>query len=258
MAFSDIQDSFIRYIKEPDSALPIGTDERRMKIYRDLFFNNINGFVSSAFPVLKSLYSDEKWLLLVQHFFVNHDCQTPIFIEIAQEFVDFLQSEYQLNEGDPVFILELAHYEYMELVVAVAKENPLHQPIAEPFSKAALCLSNTARVLQYSYAVQHISEEYQPYEPAAEAQFFCLYRDEHDEVIFLQLNPLTAQVLTVIALYESIGFDELINWLKQTYPQMGDDTLVDGCQKMLAELASKGIVKELLIREGSRIPGVDL
>ncbi|WP_076409113.1 DUF2063 domain-containing protein [Shewanella sp. UCD-KL12] len=244
MQFDDIQHSFIQYIKEPKSVLPIGTDERRMKIYRDLFFNNINGFVSSAFPVLKSLYSDELWLSLVQNFFVTHDCQTPIFIEIAQEFVDFLQTEYLAKETDPAFLLELAHYEYMELVVAVAKDNPQQQRIDKPIEQVSLCLSDSAQVLQYAFAVQRVSEEYQPIEPAETAQLFCLYRDEHDEVIFLQLNPLTAQVLGFISQWDSIGLEELIIWLKQTYPQLDSDVLENGCLQMLEDLASKGVVKD--------------
>ncbi|AQS36840.1 hypothetical protein Sps_01675 [Shewanella psychrophila] len=244
MSFEAIQQSFIDYIKEPSRPLPEGTEARRMKIYRDLFFNNINGFVTSAFPVLKSLYSEEDWLALVQEFFVTHDCQTPIFIEIAQEFVVFLQSEYLLKESDPVFIIELAHYEYMELVVAVAKDNPLHQNIQEPIEQVSLCLSDTAKVLQYSFDVQRISEDYRPVAPAETPQLFCLYRDVQDEVIFLQLNPLTAQVLGYLSQYESVSFYHLLSWLKQTYPQMEEEILAHGCGDMLVELAVKGVVKQ--------------
>lgn len=243
MNFDVIQQSFIDYIKQPSRPLPQGTEARRMKIYRDLFFNNINGFVTSAFPVLKSLYAEDDWLALIQNFFVNHDCETPIFIEIAQEFVVFLQTEYEFKQGDPKFIIELAHYEYMELVVAVAKDNFDHQPLGLDIKQAALCLSDAARVLQYSYDVQRISQEYQPDEPAQSPQLFCLYRDTEDEVIFLQLNPLTAQVLGFISQHESVYFDELFNWLKQTYPQMDENDLTQGCCQMLAELGAKGVIK---------------
>ncbi|BAJ02758.1 HvfC family RiPP maturation protein [Shewanella violacea] len=246
MNFTRIQQSFMDYIKEPSRPLPKGTEARRMKIYRDLFFNNINGFVSSAFPVLKSLYAEEAWLALIQKFFVTHDSQTPIFIEIAQEFVSFLQSEYQLTEGDPAFIIELAHYEYMELVVAVAKDNPLHQGMQGPITQVALCLSDTAKVLQYRFDVQRVSEDYRPDGPAESPLNFCLYRDKQDEVIFLQLNPLAAQALGYLCQYESVNFDYLVTWLKQTYPQMDDEVLTQGCKQMLVELAAKGVVKQYL------------
>lgn len=244
MTFEVIQQSFIDYIKEPTRALPTGTQARRMKIYRDLFFNNVNGFVTSAFPVLNSLYDEEDWLALVQCFFAVHDCKTPIFIEIAQEFVHFLQTEYEFKQSDPQFITELAHYEYMELVVAVAKDNPQQAYLEQDdIPSASLCLSDSARVLQYHFDVQKISEDYRPDTPAQNPPLFCLYRDSEDEVIFLQLNPLTAQVLGMISQHDSIGFDALVTWLEQAYPQMDKEMLFQGCSQMLAALSAKGVIK---------------
>lgn len=244
MDFSTVQQSFIDYIKEPSRPLPIGTETRRMKVYRELFFNNIDGFISSGFPVLKSLYSQKAWLALVQDFFVNHDCQSPIFIDIAQEFVIFLQSEYELKEQDPKFLLELAHYEYMELVVSVAKDNPSQINISGSVGSECLCLSDTAKVLQYSYDVEHISEDYQPELPTPTPQFFCLYRDSDDEVVFLRLNPLAAQVLGYLSQSENVTFDTLVAWLHVAYPSMEKKILINGCEEMIAGLTDKGVIKE--------------
>ena len=73
MSFIDVQNEFMAHIREPNmQPCPTDIEDRRMAIYRDLFFNNINGFVSSAFPVLKTLYSDQQWLLLVRAFFSEH------------------------------------------------------------------------------------------------------------------------------------------------------------------------------------------
>ncbi len=245
MSFLQIQQSFIDHIKQPSSSLPEGTDARRMKVYRELFFNNMEGFISSAFPVLKTLYTKDNWLALVQTFFVEHDCETPIFIEIAQEFLVFLQTEYKFNESDPAFMLELAHYEYMELVVAVAKDNPQHKQIDTPIINQALCLSDTAKVLQYLFDVQRISDEYRPESPSDSPQFFCLYRDDEDEVIFLQLTPLSAQLLGFLSQYEAVNFDDLKEWLVSVYSNMDQNVLVQGALQLLEDLATKGVVKDL-------------
>ena len=58
MGFIEVQQQFMDYIRDPSLPMPEGIEPRRMKVYRDLFFNNISGFVASAFPVLKSLYHD--------------------------------------------------------------------------------------------------------------------------------------------------------------------------------------------------------
>ena len=45
MSFIEIQNEFMAHIREPKkNKKPSGIEDRRMSIYRDLFFNNIEGF----------------------------------------------------------------------------------------------------------------------------------------------------------------------------------------------------------------------
>jgi hypothetical protein len=243
MMFKQVQQEFMDYIRDPSQPLPAGIEPRRMKIYRELFFNNISGFISSAFPVLKSLYSDEQWQALVQAFFAQHDCQSPIFVEIAGEFLQFLQTQYQPNENDPVFMLELAHYEWLELAVAVAIDDESLQPLQhDEINTAALSLSATVRVAQYAFDVQHISLDYQPIAPTEQAQFFCVYRDETDEVAFLKLTALSAQVLAYIEQNQPCSFNVLCEWLLTLYPTMAKEALYQGCMALLGQLVDKHII----------------
>ncbi|GGP46818.1 DUF2063 domain-containing protein [Shewanella algicola] len=246
MGFIEVQQQFMDYIRDPSLPMPEGIEPRRMKVYRDLFFNNISGFVASAFPVLKSLYHDDKWQALVQQFFATHDCKTPIFVEIAGEFLAFLQHEYQLTEDDPVFMLQLAHYEWLELCAAVAPDiAPSQQLIGDDVQQHDLCLAPSAKVAQYAFDVQHISVDYQPIEPTEQANFFCVYRDVHDEVAFLQLTPLSAQVLAYIeqtSQVQRVNIDIIVEWLAEHYPQMSAESLLSGCIPLLQQLAQKGII----------------
>ncbi|QYK02899.1 HvfC family RiPP maturation protein [Shewanella psychrotolerans] len=244
MSFTAVQQSFIDHIRDPSMPIPLGTDTRRMKIYRELFFNNIKGFVSNAFPVLCSLYEEQQWEALVQQFFANHDCKTPIFIEIAGEFLVFLQHEYQPTEVDDAFMLELAHYEWLELLVATERDNPLHYQIDESdLDTAKLCVSASAKVAQYCFDVQRISPDYRPCSASEQPNFFCIYRDKQDEVCFLQLNPLTAQVLAYIEQNRMVKFEQLSQWLITTFTQIESHVLISGARQLLVEMIGKGIVK---------------
>ena len=50
MSFIDSQNEFMAHIREPEhNPKPNDIEDRRMAIYRDLFFNNIAGFISSVF-----------------------------------------------------------------------------------------------------------------------------------------------------------------------------------------------------------------
>lgn len=268
MEFSEVQQAFIRYIKDPSQPLPPGTQRERMQVYRELFFNNVMGFVSNGFPVLKTLYSDNAWHDLVQAFFNQHDCQSPIFIDIAKEFLDYLQTEHQVTHADPVFMLALAHYEWLELAVAVAEITPDEAPLSQGAldaltqmraieavsgdpvlnTQAHLCLASTAKVAQYHYEVQRISMDYQPTEPLDSPVFFCIYQDEDCDVCFLQLNPLSAQVLAFLDANrddaEQANINALVAWLLGIYPTMGELAIRQGCQQLLGQLAEKGIVKQ--------------
>lgn len=243
MSFVEVQNKFMDYIKNPSNPLPEGIEKRRMSVYRELFFNNIKGFVSNAFPVLETLYTEEQWDDLIQSFFATHDCQTPIFVEIAQEFLVFLQSEYEPKDYDPVFMLDLAHYEWLELIVSVAQaQRNLTQLRAEEIESATLCLSDFAKVAQYAFDVQHISVDYQPIEPLETPRFYCVYRDKDEEVSFLQLTPLTAQVLSFIEHEVETSFAALTSWLEQMYPQMELAEIQQGCLHLMQQMAEKQIV----------------
>ncbi|NND68688.1 MAG: DUF2063 domain-containing protein, partial [Halioglobus sp.] len=112
-----------RYLRDPDgNPPPQGVDGRRLKIYRDLIYNNIEGFIRSGFPVLRSLYGDEDWHSMVRQFIDNHRCHSPYFLEISQEFIQFLMEDYSPRPADPPFIAELAHYEWAELALDIAEE----------------------------------------------------------------------------------------------------------------------------------------
>lgn len=119
--FQQHQYRFAAHIRDPEQQQrPADVDDRRMSIYRDLFYNNVEGFVASAFPVLRSITPDDTWHRRIRRFFADHHCQTPYFAEIAEEFLDWLNKERGAHPDDPPYIRELAHYEWVELALQVS------------------------------------------------------------------------------------------------------------------------------------------
>ena len=86
----DSQLTMARYLRDPaGNPPPEGVEERRLKVYEDLVYNNIEGFISGGFPVLRSLYADADWHGLVRLFIDQHRCRSPYFLEISQiDYVD--------------------------------------------------------------------------------------------------------------------------------------------------------------------------
>ncbi len=189
-----------RFLRDPDTAPPpAGVEARRLKIYQDLVYNNIEGFISSGFPVLRSLYTDSDWHALVRAFMQQHRCRSPYFLEISQEFLQFLMQDFQPRDCDPPFMTELAHYEWVELALDVSQETlpaPAPAPVTD-IAAAIPALSPLAWVLAYRFPVHHIGAGRRP-ETAAGPTYLAVYRDRNDRVRFMEINAASARLLELV------------------------------------------------------------
>jgi hypothetical protein len=209
----DSQMSMARYLRDPQGEpAPAGMEERRLKIYRDLVYNNIEGFISGGFPVLRSLYEDEDWHALVRLFIDQHRCHTPYFLEISQEFLSFLMENFEPRPCDPPFIVELAHYEWVELALDVSEEElPPSETALEPL-RGVPRLSPLAWVLAYQFPVHRIGPSNRP-ASAEQPTYLAVYRGRDDKVRFMELNAATARLLELVRDNESATGAEILRAL---------------------------------------------
>ena len=92
---SDLREQFdamARHVRDPAAhAGPPGIEARRLKIYRDLVYNNLDGLLAGNFPVIRSLHDEAQWQARVRDFYREHRSHTPLFTEIAREFIRHLE-----------------------------------------------------------------------------------------------------------------------------------------------------------------------
>jgi len=189
-----LQYQFAAHLRDPEkNASPKGIEERRLAIYRELFFNNIEGFLSANFPVIRTLYNGAGWNRLVRDFYREHVCHTPLFPEIPREFIRYIETRQQRQEPDPAFLLELAHYEWAELALSL-DENEIndtpHNPDGDPINGIPV-LSPLAWRLVYRFPVHRIRSGYQPDVPPEHPTLLLLIRNREDRVSFLEIDQLT-------------------------------------------------------------------
>ncbi|MDH5357032.1 MAG: putative DNA-binding domain-containing protein [Gammaproteobacteria bacterium] len=198
--FIDTQYQFARHIRDPEqNPAPDNIEQRRMQIYRELFYNNIEGFIANAFPVLRKLTSEEVWHSMVRDFMSKHRCQTPLFHEIAREFLIYLEKERDCT-NDPIFIRDLAHYEWVELALSVldTEIEPMQVNPEQDCLTLKLNTSPLAWPLAYSYAVHQIAPDNQPTHANDTATFLLIYRNTQDSVTFIELNPVSARLIDLL------------------------------------------------------------
>jgi uncharacterized protein len=199
--FQQKQYAFAAHIRDPQhNPAPDAIEDRRMGVYRDLFFNNLSSLLSSTFPVLKKIHAEDQWRLLIRNFMIHHQAETPYFLEVPQEFLKFLKNGYPGSEDDFPFLLELAHYEWVELELSVSEsENDWRRIDAGgDLLDGVPVKSKLAYVLEYQFPVQNISTTFLPVEPGAQPTYLSVFRKADDELGFMELNPVTARLLQLI------------------------------------------------------------
>ena len=244
-SFRKHQENFAAYIRDPDKQpLPEGIEARRMKIYSELFFNNVEGFLSSGFPVLREISKDEHWHEMVKGFFINHNCRSPYFLEISQEFLAYLQHERAPQAYDPGFLLELAHYEWVELALDASTEEIPQQgfnPSGDLMS-ATPYLSPLAVPLCYQYDVHKIGPQYQPIEAPTQPTYLLAYRNKGDAVRFMEINMVTARLLQLIQEQTLAKGSELLEQIASELENVDKDVIFAGGKQALEHLKKVDVV----------------
>lgn len=197
-SFQQTQHKFTQYLRDPDNQpMPPDIESRRMAIYRDLIYNNIESFASSGFPVLRKIVEDEKWHQLIRGFLVTYRAHTPLFSKLSQEILQYLENITPEQYGLPPFYFELAYYEWLEASLAL----DAREAKADNMSIEGDLLSQTP-VLNplivgstFIWPVHKISPDYMPETPPEQPTHLLVYRDRNHEVGFLELNIVSAYLV---------------------------------------------------------------
>ena len=116
---AQLQQTICTHLRDPQRApAPSQIPLQRLALYRELVRTNFVEQLGGAFPVLQQSCDDDYWERLLDDFLADHRCRSPLFHQLPQEFVDYLQHERTAAAGDPPWLAELAHYEWMELALA--------------------------------------------------------------------------------------------------------------------------------------------
>ena len=240
-----LQKKFAANIRNPfDEPAPEGIEDRRMEIYRELFYNNIRGFLSKNFPVLAKIYGDREWRIMVRDFFIKHRAQTPLFPELPREFLRYLQEVHETQPHDPPFLLELAHYEWAELAVSIDDRNIDAENIDRDgdLLTGIPVLSPVAWPLSYKFPVHQIRPDFQPAEAPAQPTHLMVYRNRSNKVQFMELNPVTAHLVQVMkANTTNTGLD-CLNQVVKDLNHPNPEVVIDGGTRQFEAFRNRDII----------------
>lgn len=201
------QQALTRYLRDPEhQSPPADMNEARVNVYRDLVFNNLSQLLSGTFKVLIRIIGAQRWSLLVRGFLRDYRAQTPKFAEIAEQFLGYLATQSPVvNEDEwPAFLLELAHYEWVEMVLQ--QSDALALPATDPalLLERPLQISALAWPLAYVWPVHQLDSNHQPVTPPAQPTLLLVWRTADWSVKFSELSPLAWRLVQRIDEFPSL------------------------------------------------------
>jgi hypothetical protein len=240
--FQKVQYAFAAHLRDPRRhKAPRGIEPRRMKIYAELFYNNVQGFLASAFPVLRQITPDVRWHAMARDFFARHESHEPLFHRIAGEFLRYLEHGRGRVKGDPPFLRELAHYEWVELALSVAAvEAPRASPRGDLLAGTPV-VSPLAWPLSYAWPVHRIGPDYQPDAPPPQPTHLVVWRDADDEVKFMETNAVTARLLQLVGPGRTTGRKALARIARELKHPQPEVVIREGAA-ILQGLRERGII----------------
>ena len=219
---------------------PPAIDERRLRVYRDLFFKNVLTFMRTGFPVIRRTLGDDALATLVRAWYAEHRAHTPVFPRMPGEFVAWLATRPAAADAAPPWLLDLAHYEWVELELQL-DEAEVDQPGADPAGDPLLgvpVLSPLARVLAYAWPVHRIGPDWRPAGP--EPARLLVYRDRGDDVRFMELNAATHTLLERVRDNRGLDGAALLAGLTDALPGVDPAVVAAAGRATLAELLARG------------------
>lgn len=242
---SDLREQFdamARHVRDPAAhAGPPGIEARRLKIYSDLVYNNLDTLLAGGFPVIRKTLGDVAWQALVRGFLARHHSHTPLFTELGRELVAFLESDAGSDPRRP-WLAELAHYEWAELGLQLSDAAiPPHDPHGDLLAGIPL-LSPLAWPLAYRWPVNRIGPGFQPRQTPPEPTLVLLRREPDGRIHFSTLSPLLFRLLELVGANADRDGRALMQQLSSEAGLADFDGFLREAAPMLQRLHAEGVL----------------
>ena len=244
--FQDVQNVFTQHMRDPENnAAPDGIEDRRMKVYRELVYNNIEGFLANSFPVLRKIIKDDDWHAMMRDYVAHHQAHTPLFTKMPQEFIQYLEHERVENQNDYPFILELAHYEWVETSILMDSREISFDGVEQDgdLFEGTPVINPLVMPLAYQWPVHKISPDFLPDTIPEQATYIVVYRDRSDEVGFMELNPVSAKLIeTFFNNTHQMSGKEILLSIAEQLQHPNPEAVLNGGLEMMQDFKRKDIL----------------
>lgn len=238
--FRAYQLQFARHLRAPEvQAPPAGVPAKRMQVYVGLVFSNLEGTLAACYPVCKQVLGLRRWRSLVRQFIAQHRCSTPLFRQIPEEFLRYLEMDgaHEL----PPYLYSLAHYEWIELALALAEVDEFEGLEQGDLMAGVPMLVPALALLSYPYPVHRISPRCKPAQALPVPVHLLVFRDADCNVRFIELNAVSARLLQLLQQGCLCGSDALQR-IADEWPHLERAVVLRHGRDILLDLHRQGAI----------------
>ncbi|MEM1081397.1 MAG: putative DNA-binding domain-containing protein [Pseudomonadota bacterium] len=247
-----LQKQFADHIRDPDNhPAPDHIEDRRMAIYRRLFFNNLSNLFGKNFPRVKTIvmaaeplpdsdYSN-RWQDMIRAFMDLHRSTTPLFPELGREFVRFL-IEHPDQHAEWPWLAELADWEFTTTSVR-NDEHELGDSSVDrngDLLSGSIVVNPTLRLASYQWPVHQIRPNAFPEAPAP--ILFAVFRKPDDKIGKIKINPVTARLLVLLQENPTRTGQSILHTLAGEMNHPNPAALIEHGRAMLASLTEQQLL----------------
>lgn len=246
--FQKYQLAFTAHLRDPHGKpLPTGIAHERMAVYQEIVFNTLFESINACFPVTRQIVArqitdQQIWPRLVQAFMQEYAAHSPLFRKIPEQFLHYLKdANPALLAQLPPYTYQLCHYEWIELHVASSSEAALSDILnrSGDLAESTPVLTSTLQLLHYDYPVHRISPDNTPEKP--QSTQLLVYLDAQDTVKFIELNPLTFQLLTLLK-HKALNGKQALTLLAEEIPHLDPQQVMEFGLQTLQMLRQQGVI----------------
>lgn len=239
--FQQDQDEFTQHIRQAEFASVGDIEDRRLNIYRELFYNNLESFISGTFPVLKECVSSDIWHAAVRRFFIEHRCESPYFLEISEEYLQYLAADSENSLNFPKYAYSLAHWEWMELFADAYTELEENELTPVNLDEDIVTTVECAWLQAYEYAVHKIEPDN---DVVQEPTFLLIYRDASQTVGFVELNPLSYLLFEALQNNSRLTIQSVVQEIATAH-NMTLQQLLPGARETISNWVDLQLIKKI-------------
>lgn len=193
-----IQQRFSQYCRTGEKTVLPGAKPDRLQHYRRLVFNVVKDALETAFPITSGFLPAKRWLVMVEHFFGHHPCQSYQVWKLPHEFYEYALQQKWAEKYSLPFLPDLLYFEWIEMELYNMEDLPVPACSQQGnWLKDVLVLNPEFRLLKLEYPV-HL---YPPAVVGTKKGLYFVVQYRHPEsgnVHFVQLSPWLAFVIEQI------------------------------------------------------------